>query len=80
MNKQEAIDKMNEWLEEKWRREKEVSYRLRDWLFSVNVTGVNQSQSSIGRTEQSQLSQKKSYHYGLPKTKTSNQAVLENLH
>ena len=38
MNKQEAIDKMNEWLEENGVG-KEVSYRLRDWLFSVNVTG-----------------------------------------
>ncbi|HAQ6022615.1 TPA: leucine--tRNA ligase [Enterococcus faecium] len=34
MNKQEAIDKMNEWLEENGVEKKEVSYRLRDWLFS----------------------------------------------
>ncbi|EME7220411.1 leucine-tRNA ligase [Enterococcus sp. 3G1_DIV0629] len=34
MNKQEAIDKMNEWLEENGLGKKEVSYRLRDWLFS----------------------------------------------
>ncbi|EGP5094815.1 leucine--tRNA ligase [Enterococcus faecium] len=34
MNKQEAIDKMNEWLEESGVGKKEVSYRLRDWLFS----------------------------------------------
>ena len=34
MNKQEAIDKMNEWLEENGVGKKEVSYRLRDWLFS----------------------------------------------
>nr|WP_047937492.1 leucine--tRNA ligase [Enterococcus faecium] len=34
MNKQEAIDKMNEWLEENSVGKKEVSYRLRDWLFS----------------------------------------------
>ncbi|AFC64665.1 TPA: leucine--tRNA ligase [Enterococcus faecium] len=34
MNKQEAIDKMNEWLEKNGVGKKEVSYRLRDWLFS----------------------------------------------
>ncbi|HGF8333563.1 TPA: leucine--tRNA ligase [Enterococcus faecium] len=34
VNKQEAIDKMNEWLEENGVGKKEVSYRLRDWLFS----------------------------------------------
>ena len=34
MNKAEAIDKMNEWLEENSCGKKEVSYRLRDWLFS----------------------------------------------
>ncbi|MFS1242215.1 leucine--tRNA ligase [Enterococcus lactis] len=34
MNKQEAINKMNEWLEENGVGKKEVSYRLRDWLFS----------------------------------------------
>ncbi|EMF0275462.1 leucine--tRNA ligase [Enterococcus hirae] len=34
MNKAEAIAKMNEWLEENSCGEKEVSYRLRDWLFS----------------------------------------------
>ena len=34
MNKQEAIDKMKEWLEENGVGKKEVSYRLRDWLFS----------------------------------------------
>ncbi|EOH93475.1 leucine--tRNA ligase [Enterococcus villorum] len=34
MNKQEAIDKMNQWLEENGFGKKEVSYRLRDWLFS----------------------------------------------
>ncbi len=34
MNKQEAIDKMNTWLEEHGVGKKEVSYRLRDWLFS----------------------------------------------
>ncbi|MCM6853438.1 leucine--tRNA ligase [Enterococcus faecium] len=34
MNKQEAIAKMNEWLEENGVGKKEVSYRLRDWLFS----------------------------------------------
>lgn len=34
MNKQEAIEKMNIWLEEHGVGKKEVSYRLRDWLFS----------------------------------------------
>lgn len=34
LNKEEAITKMNEWLEEKHVGKKEVSYRLRDWLFS----------------------------------------------
>lgn len=34
MNKAEAIAKMNEWLEENSCGKKEVSYRLRDWLFS----------------------------------------------
>ncbi|EPA8157473.1 leucine--tRNA ligase [Enterococcus hirae] len=34
MNKAEAIAKMNEWLEENNCGKKEVSYRLRDWLFS----------------------------------------------
>lgn len=34
MNKAEAIVKMNEWLEENSCGKKEVSYRLRDWLFS----------------------------------------------
>ena len=34
MNKQEAIEKMNTWLEEHSVGKKETSYRLRDWLFS----------------------------------------------
>lgn len=34
MNKQEAIEKMNMWLEEHGVGKKEISYRLRDWLFS----------------------------------------------
>lgn len=34
LNKAEAIAKMNEWLEENHVGKKEVSYRLRDWLFS----------------------------------------------
>lgn len=34
LNKEDAIKKMNEWLEEKGFGKKETSYRLRDWLFS----------------------------------------------
>lgn len=34
LNKEEAISKMNEWLEEQGVGKQEVSYRLRDWLFS----------------------------------------------
>lgn len=34
LNKEEAIEKMNSWLEEQGVGKKEVSYRLRDWLFS----------------------------------------------
>ena len=34
MNKQEAIEKMNTWLEEHGVGKRETSYRLRDWLFS----------------------------------------------
>ena len=34
LNKHEAIDKMVAWLEENGVGKKEVSYRLRDWLFS----------------------------------------------
>ncbi|MET2155751.1 leucine--tRNA ligase [Enterococcus faecalis] len=34
LNKAEAIAKMNKWLEENHVGKKEVSYRLRDWLFS----------------------------------------------
>ncbi|MDK4212376.1 leucine--tRNA ligase [Enterococcus mundtii] len=34
LNKKEAIDAMNQWLEEHGVGKKEVSYRLRDWLFS----------------------------------------------
>lgn len=34
MDKETAISKMNEWLNEKGVGEKKISYRLRDWLFS----------------------------------------------
>ncbi|MDH6363398.1 leucyl-tRNA synthetase [Enterococcus sp. PF1-24] len=34
LNKADAIEKMNHWLEEQGVGKKEVSYRLRDWLFS----------------------------------------------
>ena len=34
LNKEEAITKMIEWLEEKGIGTKKVTYRLRDWLFS----------------------------------------------
>ncbi|QPA30423.1 leucine--tRNA ligase [Thermaerobacillus caldiproteolyticus] len=34
LNKEEAIQKMIEWLEANGKGEKKVSYRLRDWLFS----------------------------------------------
>lgn len=34
LGKQEAIDKMVDWLDEKKIGEKKVNYRLRDWLFS----------------------------------------------
>ncbi len=34
LNKQEAIDKMIEWLEENGCGEKKVNYKMRDWIFS----------------------------------------------
>ncbi len=34
LNKEEAVEKMNHWLEEQGSGHKEISYRLRDWLFS----------------------------------------------
>lgn len=34
LNKEDGIEKMNQWLEEQGVGKKEVSYRLRDWLFS----------------------------------------------
>ncbi len=34
LNKEEAIEKMMAWLEKEGLGQKEVSYRLRDWLFS----------------------------------------------
>ena len=34
LNKEQAISKMIEWLEENKKGEKQVTYRLRDWLFS----------------------------------------------
>ncbi|KKB39712.1 leucine--tRNA ligase [Bacillus thermotolerans] len=34
LNKEEAIEKMIQWLEEKGNGTKKVTYRLRDWLFS----------------------------------------------
>jgi len=34
LNKEQAIIKMIEWLQEKKKGEKQVTYRLRDWLFS----------------------------------------------
>ena len=34
MDKEEAIDAINNWLEENGVGEKKVNYRLRDWLFS----------------------------------------------
>ncbi|MCD5001334.1 leucine--tRNA ligase [Enterococcus saccharolyticus] len=34
LNKEDAIEKMNAWLEENGVGKQEVSYRLRDWLFS----------------------------------------------
>ncbi|HET7656920.1 MAG TPA: leucine--tRNA ligase [Bacillales bacterium] len=34
LNKQEAIDKMIDWLVEHGKGERKISYRLRDWLFS----------------------------------------------
>ncbi|WP_265459352.1 leucine--tRNA ligase [Enterococcus sp. HY326] len=34
LNKEEAIETINQWLEEKNVGKKEISYRLRDWLFS----------------------------------------------
>jgi len=34
LGKEEAIDKMNAWLEEKGFGKKETTYRLRDWLFA----------------------------------------------
>jgi leucyl-tRNA synthetase len=34
LGKTEAIEKMNEWLQENGKGEKKVTYRLRDWLFS----------------------------------------------
>ena len=49
LNKEEAIAKIVAWLEEKGFGQEKITYRLRDWLFSVNVTGVNQSQLFIGR-------------------------------
>ncbi|MDN4072533.1 leucine--tRNA ligase [Fictibacillus terranigra] len=34
LDKEEAIEKMNSWLEENKKGEKKITYRLRDWLFS----------------------------------------------
>ncbi|KOR88341.1 leucine--tRNA ligase [Paenibacillus solani] len=34
LDNEEAIQKMNEWLEEEGKGQKKITYRLRDWLFS----------------------------------------------
>lgn len=34
LNEEESIQKMNQWLEDNGKGKKEVTYRLRDWLFS----------------------------------------------
>jgi len=34
MNKEDAINKMNSWLEDKKLGEKQINYKLRDWIFS----------------------------------------------
>ena len=49
LGKEEAITKMIDWLEEHDAGQKKINYRLRDWIFLVNVTGVSQFQLFIGK-------------------------------
>ena len=64
----------------KWRGEKEVSYRLRDWLFSRQrywgepIPIIHWEDGTVTAVPEEELPLR------LPKTKISSQAVLENLH
>lgn len=59
---------------------KEVSYRLRDWLFSRQrywgepIPIIHWEDGTVTAVPEEELPLR------LPKTKTSSQAVLENLH
>ena len=60
--KEDAIAKIVAWLEEKGCGQEKVTYRLRDWLFSRQRTGVSQFLSFIGKMELQQLSLKVNCH------------------
>ena len=49
MNKQEAIDKMNEWLEENGVGRKKSAIAYATGYSPVNVTGVNNPNHPLGR-------------------------------
>ena len=58
LNKEEAIAKMVAWLEEKAVVKERLPTVSATGSLAVNVTGVNQSQSFIGKMELQQLFQK----------------------
>ena len=81
LNKEEAIAKIVAWLEEKriWSRKKSLTVFVTGSL-AVNVTGVNQSQSFIGKMELQQLFLKMNCHLSCQSPRTSALQVLVKAH
>ena len=80
MTVEDAIEKMISWLEEKKIGERQVNYKLRDWVFSRQRYWENQSLSYTVINVERFHFLRVNFHSNFQKLKSMNQRMMDNLH